>query len=256
MTYQSEVAEVLPKIRAIFFDLHHTLTGTRVNFPELTREAATESSVDLSSFSDEQLRAAISKTNRWLAEYQIENDVDIHWGTLPEQWLEANRTFIENLGLNDINDTTLIEFERAWKRITRQNWEFLTDDALDTLKILHSRGYVLGICTRRNDDPTSLLQNWKILELMSVVLWTAVPGFAKPSPYTLIQAAHQTGVNPRACAYVGNMIDADIAAAKNAEMLPVLTVWANPDERKNATEDIIVIDDLHQLLDIFQGPPS
>jgi phosphoglycolate phosphatase-like HAD superfamily hydrolase len=256
MIYPVAVSDVIPKIRAIFFDLHHTLTGTTVNFPELTREAAAEAGIDLSCFSDNHLRDAISKANTWLAQYQFETDVDIHWGTEPEQWIEANRIFLDHLDLHEIEDMTLIDFERAWKRITRLNWEFLADDALDTLKTLHKRGYVLAICTRRNDDPTSLLQEWKILELMSAVLWTAVPGFAKPSPYTLIQAAHETGVNPRACAYVGDMVDADMAAAKNAEMLPILTVWANPDEREKASEDIIIIDDLHQLLDVFKGPPS
>jgi phosphoglycolate phosphatase-like HAD superfamily hydrolase len=256
MTHPKTVSGLVPKIRAIFFDLHHTITKTRIGFPELTREAANTASIDLTHISDDQLKEATAKTNRWIADYQIKNDVDIHWGTEPEQWLGANRVFLKNLALEGFSDQTLVDFERAWKSITKSNWESLVEGAFDVLKELHQRGYVLGICTRRHDDPAILLNRWGISGLMSAVLWTAVPGFAKPSPYTLIQAAHKTGTNPKLCAYVGNMVNADVGAARNAEMLPILTIWANPYEREKAMDDTIVIDTLHELLDIFHSPPT
>jgi phosphoglycolate phosphatase-like HAD superfamily hydrolase len=256
MAHPKAASVLVSKIRAIFFDLHHTITKTRIDFPELTREAANAVNIDLTRISDDQLKEATAKTNRWIADYQIENDVDIHWGTEPEQWLDANRVFLKNLGLDDFKDQTLVDFERAWKRITKTNWESLVEGAFNVLKELRQRGYILGICTRRHDDPAILLQRWGLSELMSVVLWTAVPGFAKPSSYTLIQAAHMTGTNPILCAYVGNMADVDVGAAKNAGMLPILTIWANPSEKERAKDDTIVIDALHKLLDVFHNPPT
>jgi phosphoglycolate phosphatase-like HAD superfamily hydrolase len=243
-------------VRAIFFDLHHTITKTRIDFPELTREAAEAVSIDLTHISNEQLNEATIKMNMWLTDYQIRHDVDIHWGTEPEHWLEANREFLKNLGLENVNDRTLINFERSWKSITKSNWESLVERARETLEELLQRGYILGICTRRHDDPALLLERWGIMDLMSAVLWTAVPGYAKPSPYTLILAAHKTGINPKLCAYVGNIVSTDVEAAKRAEMLPVLTIWANPQEKEKAGKDTIVIDTLLELLSIFRGPPT
>ncbi len=245
--------ELISKIRGIFFDLHHTLTKTRVDFSGLTREAAEVVGIDISHITDVQFKDTFARINSWIMNYQIEKDVVIYWGTEPEQWVDVNREFLRSLGFDNISDQTLIEFERAWKDITKSSWEFLVDNAKGVLEELHRRGYVLGLCTRRHDDPQALLERWSIRNLFSSVQWTAVPGYAKPSPYTLIQAAFETGINPRLCAYVGNTVDADVEAAINAEMLPILTTWADPQESLLAPDKAIVIDTLSELLEMFSG---
>ena len=243
-------------IQGIFFDLHHTLTRTRIGFPELTREAAQGAGIDISHVTDQQLKDSQAKMNSWIGNYQIQKDVDIHWGTEPEQWVDANREFLRDLGMVNVNDQILIEFERIWKEITKSNWEYLVGNAKEVLEELHRRQYVLGICTRRHDDPQKLLERWSVHNLFACVHWSAVQGYAKPSPYTLIQTAFETGINPRLCAYVGNTVDADIGAAINAEMLPILTTWANPQESLIAPDHTIVIDTLSELLEMFQAPPN
>ena len=256
MTNHSPYFDHISKIRAIFFDLHHTLTKTRVDFQGLMREAAHVVGIDISHITNEQLKDAFARMNPWILNYQIEKDVDIHWGTEPEQWIDVNREYLQNLGISNIIDQTLIEFEHAWKNITKSNWESLIDDAKEVLEELRRRDYVLGLCTRRHDDPQALLERWSIRDLFASIQWTAVPGYAKPSPYTLIQAAFETSINPRLCAYVGNTVDADVGAAINAEMLPILTTWANPQEAILAPDKTIVIDSLNELLEMFSGPIS
>jgi len=246
----------ISKIRGVFCDLHHTLTETRVDFSGLTREAAQGAGIDISQVTDEKLKDSFAWINLYIKKYQIEKDVSIHWGTEPEQWVHINREFLRHLGFENITDQTLIAFERVWKNITKTNWESLAHDAKNVLEELHQRGYVLGLCTRRHDDPYPLLERWGILDLFSTIQWTAVPGYAKPSPYTLLQAAFETGINPRLCTYVGNAVDADVGAAVNAEMLPILTTWANPQEAILAPEYTIVIDTLSELLEMFSAPPS
>jgi phosphoglycolate phosphatase-like HAD superfamily hydrolase len=78
-----------------------------------------------------------------------------------------------------------------------------------------------------------------------------VPGYTKPNPYLLIQAAMELGVNPRLCAYVGNLVDLDVIAAIRADMLPILTTWANPEETDKAPEQAIVVESLQELLELF-----
>ena len=86
--------ERLLKIRAILFDLHHTITKTRVSMITLTKETAKDAGINLEHIADNVLAEAIKKTDQWARKYQVENSVDIHWGTRPEEWLEINRLFI------------------------------------------------------------------------------------------------------------------------------------------------------------------
>jgi len=251
MTQQNRNGPEFSKVKAILFDLHHTITKTRVGMLALTREAGKKVGIDFDAIHDNTLREAIQKTDEWLKEFQTANNVDIHWGGKPHHWLKANRLLIEELRIPEITDDSLIEFERTWKEIMATNWESLVDGAKHTLETLRQRGYILGICTRRHDNPESLLKEWKILHLFSTIQYSGVPGYAKPSPFTLLRAAKDIGVNPRLCAYVGNYANADVAAALRAEMIPILTIWANPEERNLVDENITVIDKIDELLGFF-----
>ncbi len=244
------------KIRAILFDLHHTITKTRIGMLDITREAAKTAGIPLDKISDDTLRQAIQKIDERMNEYQIENNVDIHWGGEPEHWLEVNRLLIEYLDITGVDDEMLLNLERAWKHIQATSWESLVDGAKQTLEVLRKRGYVLGICTRRHDDPEKLLKEWKIHHLFSTIHFTGVPGYAKPSPFTLLKAMEDIKINPRLCAYVGNYVNVDVAAAKKAEMVPILTTWANPEERELADADTLIVDKIDELLNLFPGPSN
>lgn len=244
------------RIRAILFDLHHTLTKTRINILTLAREAAENSGIELEHIPDDILANAIKRTDQWMKDYQIEKGVDIHWGWKPEHWLEVNRLLIDDLRIPNVTDEMLLEYETCWKDIMATNWESLVDDAKYTLESLKERGYTLGICTRRHDDPDKLLREWNIHDLFSTIHWTGVPGYAKPNPFTLLKAADEIGINPRLCAFVGNYVDADVCAAKRAEMLPILVVWANPGEKDLITDDTPIIKNIGELLHLFPSPAS
>lgn len=248
--------ENLSNIRAILFDLHLTITKPRIGVIGLTRESAEAAGIDLTKVSDERLGEAIQTADEFIKNYQIENDVDIHWGGEPENWLDINRILIEDLGIKNISNEQLLQMETHWKETMATNWESLVEGAKETLEELHHRGYILGICTRRHDNPIKLLKEWNIHHLQSTIHYTAVPGYAKPSPFTLLKAADDIGINPRLCAYVGNYVDADVSASMSAEMLPVLTIWSDPRESDLAPEGTIIIDKITELLGLFEGPPN
>jgi phosphoglycolate phosphatase-like HAD superfamily hydrolase len=66
----------------------------------------------------------------------------------------------------------------------------------------------------------------------------------------LIKAAAKLGVNPTKCAYVGNMTEFDIPAAKNAGMVPILITWCySPND--SIPPDTIVIEHIKDLLEII-----
>ena len=253
MTHDSKETK---RVRAILFDLHHTITKTRMSPLDVHREAAQVAGFDMSQFSDDRLHETQNVMVEFLNKFQVENEVGIHWGERAEDWFEANRVFVEALGFENVLDEQLIEMERHWKETLTTKWESLVEDAKQTLEELKNRGYILGICTRRFDNPEQILKDWGIHHLFSTIHYTATLGYAKPSPYTLLKAADEIGINPRLCAYVGNLVDADIAASLSAEMLPVLTVWSDPEEKKLAPKGTVIINNIIELLDLFKSPSN
>ncbi|MFW9833287.1 MAG: HAD family hydrolase [Candidatus Thorarchaeota archaeon] len=237
-------------MRAILLDLHETITEVHEDIPSITRRVSHAGGVDLSNISNDQLDIALEKVIEWINPYQLENDVDIRFGSEIEHWTQANRIMYEALGIEGLSDEDLNLIEQIWKEELK-TWEELRPDAISTLTELKNRGYVLGVCTRRTDDPTELLKKWGVLNLLSTVQWTSVPGYAKPNPYTLILAAEEIEVNPLRCAFVGNRVDADIDAAVRAGMVPVLTTWADPEEAEKAPPGTHIIREFSELLRLF-----
>jgi HAD superfamily hydrolase (TIGR01549 family) len=243
-------------VRAILFDLSGTITENRKNVLDMHREAAEFAGFDMAQFSDDALHDVQKIMIECIDKFQEENNVGIHWGEKEEDWLKPNRVFVEALGFKKVPDAQLVIMETYWKEILATKLEALVEGAAETLEELKKRGYILGICTRRFDNPKKLLKNWGIDQFISTIQYSAVLGYAKPSPFTLLKAADEIGINPRHCAYVGNLVDLDIYAAMSAEMLPILTIWSDPKERELAPDSAIVIDIIDELLNLFEGPPN
>ena len=243
----------LQRVRAILLDLHETITEEHESIKSLTRKISKKAGLDLGEVTDDELQRALEKVNEWLIPYQIETDVDLTFGSKIEDWTTANRIMYDEVGFQGLSVDTLIHVERLWKEAL-DTWEIIRPETVPTLEELKRRGYVLGICTRRADDPTKLLEKWSILHLLSTVQWTSVPGYSKPNPYTLILAAEEIGVNPLRCAFVGNRVDADIEAAQRAGMIPILTTWADSEEADKALGGTWIITDVSDLLEMFEGP--
>jgi FMN phosphatase YigB (HAD superfamily) len=211
-----------------------------------------QNGIDVTSASDTDLQTAFGEADRFLAEYQIRNNVGPHWGSQPEHWIEADLRMYQFLGLDDIDRKTLLKIENAFKyEILETDYEFLHEDSHHLLTQLKKRGYKLGICTRRHDDPSGLLKREGIVDLISAVTWSGVPGYAKPSPYTLLEAAEIMGINPRLCAYVGNLVEVDVRAAQRAGMQSILLTWGNPGERCKAEKQVTIKKNPLEILDMF-----
>jgi FMN phosphatase YigB (HAD superfamily) len=91
-----------------------------------------------------------------------------------------------------------------------------------------------------------------IFDLFECVEYTGVPGYAKPSPYLLFRAAEALQVNPRKCAYVGNLFDYDVIAAERAGMIPILLTWVDEQEVHKITTDVIIIEHIKDLLEVLR----
>ncbi|MFW9848160.1 MAG: HAD family hydrolase [Candidatus Thorarchaeota archaeon] len=239
------------QISAILFDLHHTLTELTEEIPRLWRRISVKNGVDISHLDDETIWETMKTADSLVHQYQLENDVDPHWGDNPEDWLFFDRFLFQNIGIQDLTDDIIIKIEKEFQETPIER---ITDDALLTVRELHKRGYLLGICTRRTLNPDLSLERMGIRDLFATVQWGGVIGYSKPNPYSLLNASKELGVNPRLCAFVGNYVSADIEAAIRCEMMPILLTWANPNEGPKAPQGTLVLESASDLLQVFTSP--
>lgn len=241
------------RIRAILFDLHETLTKFEEHPKDIFRRVSDECGIKISQFTESERDEAFLVADEWFKSFQIESNVGPLYGSQPQHWIEWNRIMFEELGLADIDETTLMRIERNFKDELLA-LEGFTDAAIKTVKLLHERGYPMGIVTRRYDNPNFLVSKFKLNKYFSTIHWSGIHGYEKPSPFSLLQAAEEISVNPKLCAYVGNDLTVDVAAAQRAQMLPVLLKWAKPEEASLAPEGVIIRTSPLELLDMFHSP--
>ncbi len=219
------------------------------------RQICSEHGINLENHSEQDISSAFRVSDKWLNSIQIKMNVDKHHGTDPEDWIEANSILFKELGFNKLTKDVIYQIENEFQEARwKRNWESLKEDSYDTLETLSTRGYKIGICTRRHDNPAKFLEKVGIDRFLSVITWSGVTGYAKPSPYTLLEAAYQIGINPKLCAFVGNYVDSDVEAAIRCYMFPILLTWANPSEKEIAPDDTLVLENPSDLLEIFKNP--
>lgn len=108
-----------------------------------------------------------------------------------------------------------IRFNQLWRE---SKHKYILPDMIETMQELAARGYRLGLIS----NTTSSVEGYQLLEetgltnLFSCVLLSAEFGRRKPHPSLFIEAARRVGVDPRACAYVGDRPSRDLIGARQS----------------------------------------
>ena len=240
-------------IAAIIFDLGGTLYEPASDICGLTKQFMHDIGIDgANELTDEHIREALVDANQWLWDYMIENNVDSHWLPSTAEWLEYDIILLKGLGFREDIDNHAKEYQKRWDRFFEEVKTPIIDCVHDTLLELQQREFKLGIASNRYSDPTQVLQDDGIYDIFGSIEFSGVPGYIKPSPYMLLRVAEELGVNPRKCAYVGNIVEYDCVAAERAQMLPVLLTWVDPQEVDKITTDVVVIDHIAELLEVLR----
>jgi HAD superfamily hydrolase (TIGR01549 family) len=240
-------------VKALIFDMGGTLYQVPCDLYDMMRMFLTEVGLsELSQIATPDLQKAMNEADDWLDTLRVNENVDSHWLPSTDVWVEYDRRLLALLGVDVDLDRLAKEFQAKWDNLPVELRSKLLDGVPQTLKELQSRGYRLGIASNRYDDPTRRLKSDGLAPLFDDIEYTSVPGYRKPSPYMLIQVAATMGINPRKCAYVGNSVKFDVEAATRAEMIPILITWCNPEEVENVVSDTIIIEDIKDLLELFQ----
>ncbi|MHA1135303.1 MAG: HAD family hydrolase [Candidatus Thorarchaeota archaeon] len=239
-------------ITAVIFDLGGTLYKPSSDICGLTKQFMLDVGIDgANKLTDDHVKEALVDANQWLWNYMVENNVDSHWEPTVREWIEFDIILLRRLGFGEDIDSLAKEYQKRWDRFFEELKPPLIDGVHDTLQELQRREFKLAVASNRYSDPTRVLQNDDIYDLFGSIEFSGVPGYIKPSPYMLLRNAEELGVNPRKCAYVGNIVEYDCVAAERAQMLPVLLTWVDPHEVDKITTDVIVIDHIADLLEIL-----
>jgi HAD superfamily hydrolase (TIGR01662 family) len=198
-------------------------------------------------FSDQEIAEAIDLADESV--WEGIKDLDKHYFFSEEDWIERNRLVLKNLGVAERVDERAKHMQVLWTEIVAPLPQNLKPDAKETLEQLRDRGYKLAMTTNWS-DPSESLKSRGIDGIFQSIQFSIVPGYRKPSPYMLLQNAMELGVNPLNCAYVGNEIERDVAAAKRAGFHPILVVNEGY-EVPHIEEGVTVIHELTELLGLF-----
>ena len=142
--------------------------------------------------------------------------------------------------------------------LTKTPWhsedEIPYDDSLETLKLLKSRGYNLGIIANQAIGIEQRLEAWGLLKYFDVVVSSAELGVAKPDKLIFEKALELAGCGTENSVMVGDRLDNDIIPAKALGMKTVwirkgLAVYQNIELGKDIAD--WVIDNLSDLGEIF-----
>ncbi|TFG98514.1 HAD family hydrolase [Candidatus Thorarchaeota archaeon] len=239
-------------IEALIFDLGGTLYEPASDICGLTRQFMVDVGVDESiGLSDDHIKEALIDANNWLWTYMIKNNVPVHWEPGTNEWVQYDIVLLKGLGITEEAESLAEHYQVRWDKFFEEVKPVLIEGVRETLHELKRKDFALGVASNRYGNPKQTLQADSIYDLFGSIEFTGVPGYTKPSPYMLLRVAEELGVNPRKCAYVGNIVEYDCVAAQRAEMIPILLTWVDPHEFDKITTDVIVISHIADLLEIL-----
>lgn len=127
-----------------------------------------------------------------------------------------------------------VEFVRENAIVFNQLWrearvKTILPDAVETIKTLSQRGYLLGIIsnTTSSVEVPQLLAENGITNRFGCIILSTVFGRRKPHPSLFLECARMLGVLPEECAYVGDIISRDVVGGRQAGFSEITIINAN-----------------------------
>lgn len=239
----------LNNVDTIIFDLGGTLYDPLEGLVSIARRHLIESGIEeCEDLTDEEIEKALdTQRNDWLIQHMLDNNVGPHWEPTREEWIKYDRILLEVLCIDGDLDAMAEMYQDKWDAFQQNVKPKLIDGCKEGLERMSSNGYKLGIASNRFGDPSTHLETDEIAQYFGAIEYSAVPGYAKPSPYMLLEVASSLGVNPMRCAYVGNIVEYDVVSANRAGMVPILLTWIDSEQRDLAPEGTVIIDHICEL---------
>ncbi|MBU2536451.1 MAG: HAD-IA family hydrolase [Chloroflexi bacterium] len=204
-------------IKAVFFDLYHTLLGYDPPREELQAEALKDFGIEVNS---ESLLHPLVVADEYI--YREHARVSLGQRSKEEQmavWAQYERILLREADI-EADDQRIMGLLGKMREFELK--QVLFDDVLPTLNELKKQGLTLGLISNVDQDITTLLDNLGLTALLQVVVTSQDTGFNKPSPEIFQEAVKRAGVRANEALYVGDQYQIDVVGANRAGMKGIL----------------------------------
>ena len=227
------------KFPVIFFDLGNTLLYFDGDWPHVLDKSSHALALHLRGLGYEiDQQRFIKSFGRHVLQQHLKRDIDMV--EEPAERILARE--LSTYGFPDVPNIHLREALDQMFAISQKYWH-IEEDCLTMLEVLQSNGYRLAIISNAKDqkDIQQLLEKANIIQFFEAITISCDIGYRKPHPYIFRAALNKMDIEPLNCVMVGDLLEADIAGAKNIgmksvwikrrakEVKPSITLSSTPD---------------------------
>jgi HAD superfamily hydrolase (TIGR01662 family) len=228
------------KVTTIYFDLGYTLINFEGDVPSVLRKSYRSMAQSLinSGYSLEP-NEFVRTYEKIINAYYVVRDIDLKEQPVGDF---VNKTLVV-LGQPPASARVVNEAVAAMFKVTEACWK-VEPDAHETLTILRTNGYRLGLISNASDLPdlNRLVKNAGLRKYFNTIVVSASEKIRKPDPKIFEKALNLTGSTPSTSIMVGDTLTADILGAQKSGLRAVwITRRANRPE--NARVQSLVIPD-------------
>jgi putative hydrolase of the HAD superfamily len=217
ITIINSVKGAIAMMKAVFFDLYHTLVRYEPPQEELEARALGELGIEISPevfrrplvVADEFIYREIAR--RPLSYRSREEKVALY--------AQYQETVLKEAGIKYDQKLVMDLLGRMQK--TKMNL-VLFDDVAPVLTDLKKRGLVLGLISNVEQDINDTLSRLGLTSWLEIVVTSQDAGTNKPRPEIFQEALRRAGVGPSEAIYVGDQYQVDVVGAEGAGMKGIL----------------------------------
>jgi len=226
-------------IKAVFFDLYHTLIG--YDPPREESVAGTLARMGMDIPSKKLRRPLVTADEYFYRETGKKPLKDRSEEETAALWYEYQAVVLREAGISpdpETIKTILTDMKNAKYDLV------LFDDVIPALNSLAARKLPLGIISNADRDISPLLEKLGILNLIKVRLTSQEAGTSKPQQGIFRKGAEMMGVSPGEALYVGDQWAVDVQGARGAGMRALLL------DRGGYFEEIPAAEKINSLMEI------
>jgi putative hydrolase of the HAD superfamily len=204
-------------IKAVFFDLYHTLVRYEPPQEELEAKALKGFGIDISQ---DALRRPLAAANEFIYQEIIHRPLSQR--SQEEKmalYAQYQGIVLKEAGIKADDKLVLGMLGKMQQSKMKM---VLFDDVAPALTNLKERGLILGLISNVERDINPMLNELGLSSWLNVVVTSQESGFVKPQPEIFHEALRRAKVKASEAVYVGDQYQVDVIGANQAGMKGVL----------------------------------